>query len=77
MNNLTPQYLKDLFTYTSEIHDHNLRNSDINHQELSQEERGLVIAEQLYGMLSPKMHELLLALILLKETFQPVYHFSI
>jgi hypothetical protein len=44
MNNLTPRYLKDLFTYTSEIeiHDYNLyRNSDINlHLPLQRTESG-------------------------------------
>ena len=30
LNNLAPEYLKDLFRETNQVHDHDLRNSDLN-----------------------------------------------
>ena len=30
LNNLAPEYLKDLFRETNQVHDHDLRNSNLN-----------------------------------------------
>ena len=34
-NNLSPSYLRRIFTNTSNVHSHNLRNSELNYYELS------------------------------------------